>query len=199
MLKQQIERYIHLALGAGEQTVALHDEMKGFAEKHRLIPDNVTVVAKDEAARFSDAYVERCEKGTSALVLVEIPLFLTEPITHLQKHSQEFVHVESESFRLLGINAVSLEFDEKTETYEVKLGFKAKPEADLPLRTYLAEGLVGIEPNYQISFSEEGNLWHIQFPLNGLARFDEEMTLLDAFENIYHFLYAFIETLEAGE
>lgn len=199
MLKQQIERYIHLALGAGEQTVALHDEMKDFAEKHRLIPDNVTVIAKNEAARFSDAYVERCEKRTSALILVEIPLFLTEPITHLQKHSQEFIHVESESFRLLGINAVSLEFDEQTETYVVKLSFKAKPEDDLPLRTYLEEGLAGIEPNYDISFLEEGNLWYVQFPLNGLARFDEDMTLLKAYEDIYHFFYAFIETLEAGE
>ncbi len=199
MLKQQIKRYINLALEEGEQTIALHDEMKDYAKKHQLLPDNMTVVTKDKASRFSDAYIERCEKGTFALVLVEIPMFLNEQIEHLQKHPREFVYVESESFRLLGVDAVSLEFDETTEMYQVKLGLKVRQQDELPLRAYLENNLDGDKAIYHIAFSEDGGLWNVQFPLNALAQFQEEMTLSEAYEHIYRFLFAFVETIEAGE
>ena len=76
MIKKQLEQYIAELVQTEPQKIELHKEEKQYAEKHQLLPAGVEVVLKDAASRFSDAYLERCEKETVALIIVETPKFL---------------------------------------------------------------------------------------------------------------------------
>ncbi|MBO1912972.1 hypothetical protein J4G37_50225, partial [Microvirga sp. 3-52] len=126
MLKKQLEQYIADQLLNDPQKIELHKVEKDYAETHQLLPTGVEVVLKDATSNFSDAYLERCEKETVALIIVETPRFLEEKIDHLKTHIKEFLYVESKSFDLVGVDAVSLEVDDVFETYTAMFGLKMK-------------------------------------------------------------------------
>ena len=123
-----MEQYITEALQEDPEKIELHKDEKKHAEIHQLIPAGVEVVEIDAGDRFSDAYVERCEKATVALILGEIPSFLDGKISHLKTHIGEFVYVESKSLDLLGVDAISLELDDVFGTYTAMFGLKLTKE-----------------------------------------------------------------------
>lgn len=199
MLKKQLEQYITDALKLNGEKIELHTEEKEYAEKHSLIPSGVELVEKDANARFSDAYVERCEKATVALILGEIPSFLDGKITHLKEHIEEFVYVESKAFELLGIDAISLELDDVFGTYTAMFGLTMRKKFESDIKAYLDNELTDGEGKYSVAFSERDGLWDMNFSLNYAKGFKDDMTMLEAYNLIYNFAFTMVETVEVNE
>ena len=199
MLKKQLEQYITDALKIDAKKIELHKEEKEYAEKHDLIPTGVEVIEKDANSRFSDAYVERCEKATVALILGEIPSFLNGKITHLKEHIEEFVYVESKAFELLGIDAISLELDDVFRTYTAMFGLTMRKKFQSGIKAYLDNELSDGEGKYSVAFSERDGLWDMNFSLNYADGFKEDMTMLEAYNLIYNFAFNMVASVEAKE
>ena len=179
--------------------IELFKEEKVYAEKHELVPEGFDVVEKDAGTRFSDAYIERCEKETDALILVEAPTFLDQPTDHLKKHRNEFVFVESTAFEIIGVESVSLEFDDVFETYTAMLGLKVQKKFGPAIKDYLEAHLVGDEGKYSVMFSMADGLWDVNFAIGYADGFKEDMPLLEAFQLIYDFIFSLIEAIEDFE
>ena len=199
MLKKQLEQYIAELLQTEPQKIELHKEEKQYAEKHQLLPAGVEVVLKDAASRFSDAYLERCEKETVALIIVETPKFLDGNINHLKTHIEEFLYVESKSFDLVGIDAVSLEIDDVFRTYTAMFGLKMKKKYESAIKKYLDDNLTGEEGKYSVAFSGSDGLFDMNFALNYATGFNEEMTFLEAYNLIYSFVFSMVAEIEDAQ
>lgn len=197
MLKEKVRKYIKSLLENDPEKLELFKDEIEFANEHQLIPDGIEVVEKDEQSRWTNAYIERTEKDTVALVLVETLPFLNEPISFLKTHQKEFVYVESFSFDLLGIDAISLEVDDVFGTYTAMLGLKLQKKYEGQIKTYLDTHLSGTEGKYSVAFSEKDGLWDINFALSYAQGFKEEMTLKEAIELTYAFIFTLVKSLEA--
>ena len=192
-------QYITDALTQDAEKIELHVDEKGYVEKHQLIPAGVEIVEKATDSRFADAYLERCEKATVALVLVETPKFLEEKVNHLKKHNGEFLYVESKLFDILGVDAISLELDDVFGTYTAMFGLKLQKKYEAAIKEYLDRHLTGEEGKYSVAFSSKDGLWDMNFALNYADGFKEDMTLLEAYNLIYTFILTMLEEIEDAE
>jgi hypothetical protein len=196
MLQKQLEQYIAELLQNDPEKIELHKAEKEYAEKHQLLPAGVEVVLQDAASRFSDAYLERCEKETVALIIVETPKFLEEKISHLKTRMNEFLYVESKTFDLVGVDAVSLEVDDVFGTYTAMFGLKMKKKYESAIKEYLDANLSGEAGKFSVAFSGKDGLFDMNFALNYATGFNEEMTLLEAYDLIYSFVFSMVAEIE---
>ncbi|WP_163102340.1 branched-chain amino acid aminotransferase [Peribacillus alkalitolerans] len=137
---------------------------------------------------FENVYMERCDKESENMIAEEGLNFLQQPIDHLKKHKNEFIYIEGDSFDQLGIDSLSLEIDDVFGTYEALLGLKLQKKFQPNIKDYLSHQLEGEDPKYSLMFSNEDGLWNLNFPLNRVEGFKEEMTFEEAFTLIHHFL-----------
>jgi hypothetical protein len=148
---------------------------------------------------FSDAYIERCDKETENMIKNETAAFLSQPLAYLKKNKQEFIYLESKLFDEIGVEAVSLEVDDVFGTYDVMLGLKLQKKFDKLLKEYLNEHLNGDEAKFDLMFSQEDGLWNLNFALNYVEGFKEDMLLSEAFIMIYQFLHSVVEAVKVGQ
>ncbi|MEO2076238.1 MAG: branched-chain amino acid aminotransferase [Bacillus sp. (in: firmicutes)] len=148
---------------------------------------------------FSDAYIERCDKETENMIKNETAAFLSQPLAYLKKNKQEFIYLESKLFDEIGVEAVSLEVDDVFGTYDVMLGLKLQKKFDKLLKEYLNEHLNGDEAKFDLMFSQEDGLWNLNFALNYVEGFKEDMLLNEAFIMIYQFLHSVVEAVKVGQ
>ncbi|MFJ8247231.1 branched-chain amino acid aminotransferase [Peribacillus asahii] len=195
MLKTKIEQ--HIKTFKGDQ-IALHKEEKEYVEKHQLLEGGMTIVEKDAEVRFTDAYIERSDKEFENLIAVETSEFLHQPLTFLKTNKKEFLYLESKWFELIGVDAVSLEVDDLFGTYEALLGLKLQKKYDKAIRSYLQAELQGENAKFALMFSAEDGLWNFNFSLNDVKGFTEDMTIGEAYQFIYQFLFKLMEAIEEG-
>lgn len=198
MLKKQMEQYITNALAQDAEKIELHKEELDYVKRHELISNKIEVIEKSADARFSDAYLERCEKETVGLIVVETPAFLNEKIAHLKKQMGEFIYLESALFDIVGVDAISLEVDDVFGTYTAMFGLKLQKKYGPVIKTYLETNLSGEEGKYSIAFSDKDGLWDMNFALNYATGFKEDMTLLEAYNLTYTFILTMLEEIEAA-
>ena len=148
------------------------------------------------SSRFSDAILERCEKDTVALIIVETSKFLDEKINHLKTHIEEFLYVESNSFDLVGVDAISLEVDDVFKTYTAMFGLKMKKKYESAIKEYLDANLTGEAGKYSVVFSGKDGLFDLNFALDYATGFNEDMTLLEAYDLIYSFVFSMVAEIE---
>lgn len=196
MIKQKLKKHIHEALKEDSTTVELYEEEIEAATKYDLLSNDVKVIQKDNGSRYNHGYVERTEKDSLALVLVETMDFLQEEITVLQKHPNEFVYIESFLFDMLGIDAISLEIDDVFQTYTALLGLQIPRKYEQALKQYLDTHLSGDEGRFSIAYSAKDQLWDINFSLSYVEGFSEHMTLQEACTLAYLFTFSMVASLE---
>lgn len=197
LIKKRLMKYIEEALKTETTQIALHKEELAYAEKHGLIPDGVEVVLKESL--FADAYVERCEKETVALIVVETPLLFEQQLAQLKIHPREFVYVEASALHIIGVDAISLELDDVFGTYTAMLGLRLQKKYESAMKAYLEENLTGDEGKYSIAFSMKDGLWDFNFSLSYAQGFHEDMTILEALHLVYRFIFSLVETVEEEE
>ncbi|MGE6613438.1 branched-chain amino acid aminotransferase [Peribacillus sp. NPDC076916] len=194
MLKKQMESYISTSVT--EKKVELFKEEKDYVEKHKLIADDIVIVEKENASRFTDAYMERSNKESEELISEENSAFLAQPIDYLKKNKDEFLYFESQWFELIGVEALSLEVDDVFGTYNAMFGLKFQKKMGEVLKTYLTKELQGGIGSFSLMFNQGDGLWDVNFALDNLKGFREDMSLQEAFNLIYHFLFILVQTIE---
>ncbi|PLR78710.1 branched-chain amino acid aminotransferase [Bacillus sp. V3-13] len=147
-------------------------------------------------SRFADAYIERCDKESEQVIAAETPAFLERPIAYLEKHKNEFIYLESDWFDKIGIDAVSLEVDDVFGTYDTMVGLKLKKAAEARIKAYLNQELNGEEPKYDLMFDHAEGLWNLNFTLNYVNDFNEELSIGEAYNLIYLFLFKLVEAAD---
>jgi hypothetical protein len=194
LLKDKLKKYIEDNPHGGK--LAIFAEERDYIEKNLLVDNLNGFEEKDSNARFEDAYLERCDKETENMLAQESSVFLNQPIDYLKKHKNEFVYIESIWFELISVEAVSIEADDVFGTYDVMLGLKLQKKHDKTIKEYLNNHLQSDEAKFDLLFSGEDGLWNLNFALNYIEGFNEEMTIGEAFQLIYRFLFILGETVE---
>ncbi|MFB5197308.1 branched-chain amino acid aminotransferase [Neobacillus sp. KR4-4] len=196
MIKDHILQYID-ERQSNQKTgaITLFKEEKDYAEKNQLA-GNLQLSEKDASIRFADAYIERCDKETENMLKNESSAFLNEHLDYLKKHKNEFIYVESNWFDLISVEAVSLEADDVFGTYDVMLGLKLQKKFEKSLRENLNSLLNGDEAKFDLMFSQDDGLWNLNFALNFVEDYKEELTIGEAFQLIYRFLFQLVEAVE---
>ncbi len=194
MLKKQMESYISKSVT--EKKVELFKEEMDYVEKHKLIADDIIIVEKENASRFTDAYMERSNKESEELISEENSAFLSQPIEYLKKNKDEFLYFESQWFELIGVEALSLEIDDVFGTYNAMFGLKFQKKMGEVLKAYLTKELQGGIGSFSLMFNQGDGLWDVNFALDNLKGFRENMSLEEAFNLIYHFLFILVQTIE---
>jgi hypothetical protein len=196
MLKDQIKQYIkEQQNNPNTNRITIFKEEKEYAEKNQLA-DDLQFSLEDPNIRFADAYIERCDKETENMIKNESSSFLGEKLNYLKKKKNEFIYLESNWFDLIGVEAVSVEADDVFGTYDVMLGLKLQKKFEKTLKEKLNSQLHGDEAKFDLMFSLEDGLWNLNFPLNYVEGFHEEITIGEAFQLIYRFLFQLVEAVE---
>lgn len=197
MLKNRIEQYITKMKSEHMKVIELFKEEKEYSERHQLISEDIELFVK--GSRFSDAYIERSDKELETMIAEETPTFLNQPIDYLKKQKNEFIYLESSWFDIIGVDAVSLEVDDLFEVYDVMLGLKLQKKYDKALKMHLQKELGGDEVNFDLVFNAPDGLWNLNFALNYVDGYQEEMSLEEAYNLIYGFLFKLVEVVEENK
>jgi hypothetical protein len=192
MLKNHIKQYISEQNG---DEISIFKEEKEYMEKNKFA-EAIQFDVKEPNVRFIDAYIERCDKLSENIIRNESSVFLTQPLDYLKKHKNEFIYLESQWFDLIDVEAVSLEFDDVFGTYDVMLGLKLQKKFDISLKDNLNTHLHGDEAKFDLMFSLDDGLWNLNFALNYVEGFQEDITIGEAYQLIYHFLFKLVEAVE---
>lgn len=199
MLNKQMKQYMEEQQNLHSNKIELFADEKNYAVKHQLLSSEVTLIEKEDHSRFNDAYIERCDKETEDLIAKVAPDFLNQPITYLKTNMNEFVYLESNWFDIINVDAISIEVDDVFEVYTVMLGLQLqKKYADL-LKSFLEQNLHGEEAKYNILFNQDDGLWNVNFALNYINGFSEELSIGQAYRLIYQFLFKLGEVIEEAK
>jgi hypothetical protein len=191
MLKEQVEKYI----GSQGGTVELHNKEKEYAERHGLL-NGVHVKELEHGARFRDAYIERGNKETEEFLGEESSQFLSQPIGYFKERKNEFMYLESRWFDLIGVDAVSFEKDDVFGTFDVMLGLKLQKKYESDIKKYLGENLHGEGSRFDLIFDANEGVWSLNFAFNGIEGYKEDLSIGEAYNLIYGFLFGLAESME---
>lgn len=196
MLRKQFEQLINKMKEEDSLQIELPKVEKEYAEKNSLVEDVNKMIEKDESSRFTNAYIERSDKESEDLLAVESATFLEQPIEYFKKNIHEFIYMESHWFDLIGVDAISIEVDDLFGTYEALLGLKLQKKFDQAIRDYLRAELKGDAAKFALLFNSEDGLWNLNISLNDIEGFQENLSVGEVFQLIYHFLFKMVETVE---
>ena len=144
---------------------------------------------------FDDTYIERIDKETEEVLAKETTEFLKEPIDYFKKHKNEFLFVESKYYEKVRTDAVSFEVDDAFGTYDVMLGLRFPKKYASKIKEQLEKQLETEEAPFDLIFNGEDGLWDLNFTLNYISGFREDMTIGEAYSLIYSFLYELVEAV----
>jgi hypothetical protein len=191
MLKKQLETYI----GSQKGTVELHNVEKEYAERQGLL-NGVQIKQSEPGVRFKDAYIERGNKETEEFLGEEAFEFLSKPIGYFKEQKNEFMYLESKWFDLIGVDAISFEKDDVFSTFDVMLGLKLQKKYESDIKKYLVENLRGEGSRFDLMFDPNEGIWSLNFALNGIEGYNEDLSIGEAFDLIYGFLFGLAESIE---
>ncbi len=193
MLKKQLDKYI--AENMTDNKIEFFDIDKEYVEKHQLISSDVTVTKK----AFQFDVIERCVKETENLIREEDQNFLNDSISYLKNHMNEFVYVESNAFEVIRVDAVVLELDDVFETYTALFGLKLQKKFGNDMKAYLDTHLLGDGAKYSVMFSNEDGLWDINFALNYVDGFSEDLSFVEVYQLMYDFIFKMVEAVDEAQ
>ncbi|WP_147534214.1 branched-chain amino acid aminotransferase [Bacillus marasmi] len=149
--------------------------------------------------QFSDAYIERLDKETEEILASEEQGFLNQSISYFQQHKNEFMYLEAGAFSELGVDGISFEVDDVFETYEVLLGLKLQKKFQASIKEYLQTTLQSEEARFSLMFNGDDGLWDLNFGLNYVEGFKEELTIAEAYQLVYTYLKNLVEAVKSKQ
>jgi hypothetical protein len=202
MLKDSMKQYLSKALEEKKDSqIILFKEEVDYIERNQLMEDrNINLTENKSNSRFLEAYVERCNKETEEVIAEEEEAtFLDHPLEYLQRHKNEFIYLESKWFELVGVDAVSLEVDDVFDTYSVLLGLKLQKKFQNVLKEQLSKQLHREEASFSLMFNQNDGLWDLNFALNYVDGFQEDLSIREAYQLVYGFIFTLLEAVEESQ
>lgn len=139
--------------------------------------------------KFQHVYIEICHKETEETVAVEEHSFLTTPLTYLKANKDWFIFIDWRELSELGVpDGLSIEMDDVFLTYEALFGLKMAKKEEKNIRSFFDERLEGEGIKYSLLFDQTDGVWNVNFTLNRLVGFNEEMTLKETLTVIHSLL-----------
>lgn len=186
------------ALQQSNIELELYKEEKDYIEKNELFfeESKLFIIEKEPMHRFAVAYIERSNKETEEVIAIENGAFLNQSVHYLKEQKNEFIYLESRWFDLIGVDAISLEVDDVFGTYDVMLGLKLQKKYEKSIKNYLNDLFDKKQQSFDLMFNQNDGMWDLNFTLNFIQKFDENMTLGEAYCNIYRLLFNLAETIE---
>lgn len=178
-----------------KKTIELYPEEKEFAVKNNLLEEGIEMVEKNPNERFNSAYIERSDKETEEFLGEESSSFLDQPIAYFKTHKNEFMYMEDPAFELISVDAVSFEVDDVFGTYNVLLGLKLQKKYAEAIKSFFANEINNEDARVDLMFDANEGIWNVNFALNNLADFNEEMTIREAYNLTYRFLFKLVESI----
>lgn len=120
----------------------------------------------------------------------ESAAFLSQPLAYLKINKSEFLYIESSWFDLIGVETLSLEVDDVFGTYNALFSLKFQKKMGNVLKAYLNKELQGVIGIYSLMFNQGDGLWDVNFSLNSVEGFKEEMSLGDALSLLSFSVYS---------
>lgn len=197
MLKQKLEKLVQSEKESSGNLVLYKTELEYLEKQHMLA--EVVVEEKNPETRFEDAYIERCDKESENLIANETNAFLHQKIDHFKKFKNEFVYLDSKWLEVVGADGVCLELDDVFGTYDVMLGLRLQKKYQASIKTFLESELQGDDTKFDLMFSNEDGLWNLNFALNSVDGFREDLTVGEAYDLIYQFLFKLMEAVEENK
>lgn len=189
MLKTKVKAYF-----ADDIAESFKEEIE-YAKKHQLLDESRIVTEKSPELRFSNAYIERGDKETEESIGEEAANFLNQPIDYLKRNINEFIYIESDWFQMIHTESICLEVDDVFGTYEVMLGLKLQKKFEKAIKAYVEQELMG-DKKVSILFNQGDGLWDFNLALNHINGFKENLTINEALNLVYSFLFKLIESVE---
>ncbi|MCG7335915.1 hypothetical protein MHZ95_11545 [Sporosarcina sp. ACRSM] len=143
--------------------------------------------------------IERCDKETEDVIQAEEPSFLDSSISYLKRHPNEFIYVESGAFDAIRVDAIAMEFDEVFETNVALFGLKLQKKFGAAIQSYMDDHLHGKVAKFSILFSGEDGLWDVNFALDAMEGFTEELSFKQVYDLIYRFVFKLVEAMEEAQ
>ncbi|WP_018663145.1 hypothetical protein [Heyndrickxia acidiproducens] len=201
MLDTQLKKYMkEFSKKQGSKTVILLCKQElDYTNRHPAFfkdeRESLKLIEADNSTRFANAYIERADKQTDETLAVESPEFLQQPLTYLKKHKREYLYTASDWYDVIGIDGISLELDDVFGHYNCMLGLKLQKKYGPEIQAALDSLLAG-EGSGQLMFEGNEGIWDVNFALNQVPGYHEDMVLLEAFILVYEILFALMEKLE---
>jgi hypothetical protein len=145
-----------------------------------------------EKLNFEELSIERCEKESDELIKKESVSFLKELLGYLNSHKNEYIFLEADWFDAIRIDGLTLEKDDVFGNYDAMFGLKLQKKYRKDMEAFLDRTLQG-EKSYDLLFNGEDGLWDVNISINDLPSYKEDMSLMDAIEKIYVYLFELIE------
>ncbi|MCM3669249.1 branched-chain amino acid aminotransferase [Mesobacillus maritimus] len=195
-MMEKLKKWLNATIEAdGNQVLELYPEEKQFVEKNNLFTDEIKLIEKDTNERFSEAYIERSDKETEEFLSEETSEFLNQPIEYFKKHQNEFMYLESKWFDFINVDAVSFEVDDVFGTYNILLGLKLQKKHATLIKAYFEEKMTGDNKRVDLMFDSNEGIWNVNFALNHVDGFNESMTIAEAYQLTYRFLFHLVERI----
>ena len=198
MLKKKLNDYIQAKLEAAPGTVELYGTEQEYALKHGLVNEGVAI-QEPQQSRFEKAYVEISNKETDELVSEEDGSLLRQQVRFLKERQSDYLYIESDWFGIVGADSVTVEKDDVFGHYEIMAGLHYQKKAAEGLKAFFEKVSQGAPSKTRLLFDGNEGVWTLNFELNQVAGFSEEMTLEEALSAFYILLFRLAETLETGK
>lgn len=150
-------------------------------------------VEKEAENRFSDIYIEVVNKETDELKKEGNHTFLNEGMESLLKNKENYLYVESKNFELIRMEALVLEIDDLFDTYEAIFGLYAPKKAINEIKEYFKD------EKFSIMFNDKDGLWDVNLALDNLEGFSKDVTLEEALQIIYKYIFTLQMSLQGNE
>ncbi|WP_409254141.1 hypothetical protein V1502_09655 [Bacillus sp. SCS-153A] len=197
MLNKTIKTYIEEEMK--DNTVALFSDERNYTEEHGLLPEGTAVEPLDDSVRFHDALIERVNKETEELVNTEeTPEFLQTPVNFVKQNVNEFLYIDSKWFDIIRIEGLTLEVDDVFGHYSALTGLKQQKKYAGELKAILAEKLHG-EDKVQLMWNDKDGLFDVNLSIDKLDGFNENESLGNNLQLIYHLFFSTIKELEENK
>jgi hypothetical protein len=177
---------------ADSGTISLFPIEKEYAVKHGFINENTQIENKE----WTFPVIERCLKETEEVIKEESESFMNEPASYFSKNADEFLYVESNAFETIGVDGIAFEMDDVFETSTVLFGLKVQKKWSPFLKEHL-DANVG-STTYSAMFSDKDGLWDVNIPLDQLEDFHKDLSIKDAMDLTYRFIFNLLEAIEAA-
>ncbi len=192
LIKKTLEKKITEAT----DIIFLTTQEKKFAEEQGLLTSDVNLTVFETGIISKNSVIERLDKETEELLAKENEEFLQNSLNHFMQRMNEFMYVESNSFSILQTDSITLEFDEVFEVYTALFGLSVQKKHGDAIRKFLDEHYHSDKMKYSMMFSSGEGLWEINLPLNYIDGFDENFTILEAYQFLYNLLFHLVASLE---
>ena len=160
------------------------------------LEDEENIIIGTISNRLGQPYMELANKESDEVIKQGMPAsFLEEKISLLKLNLEEYLYVEADLFTIIQVDGLTLEVDSVFRKYDALFGFRAPKKQEQLIRAYFVEQL-GEEATYSLMFNGQDGLWDVNFPIENVDGFTEDLTVAETLELFYQFMFELGKKLE---